>query len=204
MRCRDAQKHLVECAAGDLGADLELDVRRHAASCALCGCELEELEGTLALLKDDGYREPSPFYWTAFQARLRARLEHGRTFPAVSRWSSAIPRLVPVAVAAACFVLGMWAGLAPHGRPPARGALGVSGQAGVELTQAPVISARSKLLVETGATQDDALQEFAGYRPDTLPARGLDPLAQAPHVVLATSELAAGGERVPGEQMLGE
>lgn len=201
MRCEDAQKLLIECAGRELEADVERAVRDHASSCAPCGSELDALERTMSLLKDDGYREPSPFYWTRFDARLRERLRGGHAAAGHVPWAWVAPRLVPVGVAAACFVIGMWVGLGPGARLSAPLGVAPSTEHGTAVAEAPVISARSKLLVQTGATPGYDAQAFAVNEPDTLAPRAFDPLDQGPHVVLATSESQVSVERLLGQRL---
>jgi anti-sigma factor RsiW len=201
MRCEDAQKLLIECAGGELEADIERVVREHASSCTSCGTELDALERTMCLLKDDGYREPSPFYWTRFDARLRGRLRGAHAAAGNAPWAWAVPRLAPVGVAVACFVIGMWVGLGPGARPSAPLGVAPSAERGTAVADLPVISARSKLLVQTGATQGYDAQTYATNVPDTLTPRDFDPLDQGPHVVLATSESQVSVERLLGQRL---
>ena len=200
MRCEDAQKLLIECAGHELEADAERAVRNHASSCASCGSELEALERTLSLLTDDGYREPSPFYWTRFEARLRERRDRHAVGRA-ARWAWLAPRLAPVGVAVACFVIGMWVGLEPGARLSAPPGVAPSAERGPAMAEVPVISARSKLLVQTGATPGYEAQAYAANEPDTLMPRNFGPLDQGPHVVLATSESQVSVERLLGQRL---
>jgi hypothetical protein len=201
MRCEDVCRLLVQCAGRELEPGLETAVREHASSCASCGAELAALERTLALLEDDGYREPSPFYWTRFDARLRERLLGGRTVGGDERWARLWPRLVPVTVAAACFVAGVWLGLAPTQRLAVPPGIVPSLGSGTVVSESPVISARSKLLVQTGAAQGYAAQQYAANEPDTLAPRDFDPLGKGPQIVLATSRTQVGVERLLGERL---
>lgn len=107
-------------------ADLLLDpgsvparVRDHVAACERCGRELAELQATMSLLDQWEGPEPSPYFMTRFNARLREE----RQAPPVgwfarirAQWSNRAPMPVrPLAAMALTVVLfiggGAWLGI---------------------------------------------------------------------------------------------
>ena len=59
MKCADVRELLTDVAGGELDGARADEVRAHAATCAACGRELEELEATVDLLRRAG-GEPLP------------------------------------------------------------------------------------------------------------------------------------------------
>jgi len=183
MRCDDIRDLLIEFLDDELTERERDEVRLHVAACESCRHELESLQDAFELLADDGYREPSPFYWTRFQARLRERMGQGafRVTPRVA-WA---PRLATATVAVACFAVGLWVGFSPG--PTSTPQDVVDRGRGAELiASGPVISPRSKLLVQTGAIPD-AVGETAAFAPDTLAPDSFGPLGENPQMMLTTS-----------------
>jgi anti-sigma factor RsiW len=184
MRCDQVQRVLIDFLEGELSPADAAAVREHIEECRDCAAEAAAFESTRDLLRNDGYVEPSPFYWTRFNARLRQRMGRGRTWVgADDRWGVLVPRLAPVAVAVACFAVGMWIGLSPAGS--VQGIAGDVGSPGVQtrLAQAPVVSPRSKALVESGSTA----AEFV-YAADTLAPYSFEPPTERPGMMLTTTE----------------
>jgi len=185
MECRSCnwiRDRLCALIEGEVvGRDRE-DIEEHLRSCAECADEYESLQRTFELLRDDGYREPSPFYWTRFNARLRRRL---REETGVSAAQRLVPRLVPVAVGIAFFAVGLSLGLRPGAQVAPSAGQQFASRSAAE-SDGSIISARSKLLVETGA--DRGSYAFAA---DTLKPDGFDPMTEEPRVYLAASESAA-------------
>lgn len=69
MNCLEAEAKLA-----DLLLDTEVvpaEVRAHVAECDACGTQLTELQATMHLLDEWKAPEPSPFFMTRMQARLR-------------------------------------------------------------------------------------------------------------------------------------
>lgn len=90
-----------------LGEKPAMPARRHMEECASCTGELEQFTATLALLDEWHEPEPSPYFNTRLQARLRAEMEEP-----ISLWDRLVAR-------------GM------HGwRPAVAGALGLALVAG--------------------------------------------------------------------------
>jgi anti-sigma factor RsiW len=69
MNCNQIRERLVELAAGaDPGTP---EIVQHMASCTACSGKVQELRQTMALLDEWKAPEPSPYFNTRLQARLR-------------------------------------------------------------------------------------------------------------------------------------
>lgn len=203
MRCDGVKKRLAEFMEEELEAGERVAVREHLATCDACASELAAYERTMMLLEDDGYVEPEPFYWTRFEAGLRARLrDRSRRFVFVPRLENLAPRLVPIVAAVLLFGVGLGVGL-----QPVLNVVGVSdSEAFVERTtddRGPVVSPRSKSLVESGGLAREMAQ-FAVNAPDTLRPESFDSAIEQPQIILATDESWPAVERRIGERSLGE
>lgn len=184
MRCNQVQTLLIDYIEDELSEGEAAAVREHIDVCDVCAAEAAAFESTCELLREDGYVEPSPFYWTRFSARLRERMR-GRSVwaGADDRWGMLVPRLAPVAVAALCFAVGMWIGLSPTDSVD-RTVGGVQRSAvGAGFAEGPVVSPRSKALVESGYDPG----EFA-FAADTLAPYSYEPPMERPEMTLAASE----------------
>ena len=75
MNCSEIRELLPDLAAGMGAATLtpepEREVAEHIASCADCAAHLRDLQKTMALLDEWQAPEPSPYFDTRMQARLR-------------------------------------------------------------------------------------------------------------------------------------
>jgi anti-sigma factor RsiW len=200
MRCDDIRDVLIEYLGGELSERESDEVRLHVATCDACRRELESLQDTFAMLADDGYREPSPFYWTRFQARLRRRMERDglRSTPR-ARW---VPRFATATVAVACFAIGLWVGFHPGDGAPTQDIVR-RGRSVDMVAGGPVISPRSKLLVQTGAIPD-AVGETAAFAPDTLAPDSFGPLGENPQMMLTTSRPHSGAQPGLGRRLMTE
>ena len=74
MKCNEIRKLLPDLAAGIERATLDPGVGKHLASCDSCAADLSELKKTMALLDEWQAPEPSPYFDTRLQARLREEL----------------------------------------------------------------------------------------------------------------------------------
>ena len=74
MNCTQIRERLPELAAGMNAATPEPEVERHIASCDTCAAHLRDLQKTLALLDEWQAPEPSPYFDTRLQARLREEM----------------------------------------------------------------------------------------------------------------------------------
>jgi hypothetical protein len=72
MNCNQIRELLPELAAGMDAATPE--VEKHIASCAACAAHLRDLQKTMALLDEWQAPEPSPYFDTRLQARLREEM----------------------------------------------------------------------------------------------------------------------------------
>jgi len=192
MRCDDAKKRLVEYMEGELSVAETAEMREHIDACDGCAAELAAYEKTMLLLEDDGYVEPEPFYWTRFEAGLRAKMRDRSRLPAfmpgIDRLAPRFaPKLAPVVAAVVLFAVGLGVGLQP--------VLNVVGTTDSAPTYAersiddssPVVSPRSKSLVESRGYGHE-VADFAANTADTLRPEGFDTAVDQPQMILATEE----------------
>ena len=71
MNCNQIRELLPELATGTDATTLQPEVSSHIASCNDCATHLRELQKTMALLDEWQAPEPSPYFDTRLQARLR-------------------------------------------------------------------------------------------------------------------------------------
>ena len=76
MNCNQIRELLPDLAAGMYAATLmpEPEVEKHIASCDACAAQLQDLRKTMALLDEWQAPEPSPYFDTRLQARLREEM----------------------------------------------------------------------------------------------------------------------------------
>jgi len=74
MNCHQIRELLPDLAAGKHASTPEPDVEKHIASCAACAAHLRDLQKTMALLDEWQAPEPSPYFDTRLQARLREEM----------------------------------------------------------------------------------------------------------------------------------
>ena len=72
MKCEQIRELLPDLAAGMVKGTPEL--KTHIGSCAACAAKLKGLEQTMALLDEWQVPEPSPFFDTRLEARLREEM----------------------------------------------------------------------------------------------------------------------------------
>jgi len=72
MNCKEIREQLPDLAAGISRATPE--VEKHLASCAGCAAHLRDFQKTMALLDEWQAPEPSPYFDTRMQARLREEM----------------------------------------------------------------------------------------------------------------------------------
>jgi len=72
MDCKGIQERLPDLAAGI--EEKSPEVEKHVASCKACSAKLHEFEQTMALLDEWQAPEPSPYFDTRLQARLREEM----------------------------------------------------------------------------------------------------------------------------------
>jgi hypothetical protein len=74
MNCNQIRELLPDLAAGMNPATLQPDVEKHIVSCDNCTAHLRDLQKTMALLDEWQAPEPSPYFDTRMQARLREEM----------------------------------------------------------------------------------------------------------------------------------
>jgi predicted anti-sigma-YlaC factor YlaD len=74
MNCNQVRELLPDLAAGMDASPPEPEVEKHIASCADCAAHLRDLQKTMALLDEWQAPEPSPYFHTRLQARLREEM----------------------------------------------------------------------------------------------------------------------------------
>jgi len=79
MNCNQIRELLPDLAAGMDASTAEPEVKKHIASCAGCAAHLRDLQKTMALLDEWQAPEPSPYFDTRLQARLREEMARPAT-----------------------------------------------------------------------------------------------------------------------------
>ena len=79
MNCNQIRELLPDLAAGMDASTPEPEVEKHIASCAGCADHLRDLQKTMALLDEWQAPEPSPYFDTRLQARLREEMARPAT-----------------------------------------------------------------------------------------------------------------------------
>ena len=76
MNCNQIRELLPDLAAGMDASTPEptIEIEKHIASCAACAAHLRDLQKTMALLDEWQAPEPSPYFDTRFEARLREEM----------------------------------------------------------------------------------------------------------------------------------
>ena len=78
MDCKHIQEFLPDLAAGMEASTPE--VEKHLASCDACSTQLHEFQKTMALLDEWQAPEPSPYFDTRLNARVRAEMARPQTW----------------------------------------------------------------------------------------------------------------------------
>jgi anti-sigma factor RsiW len=106
MKCEEVRETLPDLAAGLM--EPPDGMREHLQACALCAAQLQEFRQTMALMDEWEAPEPSPYFDTRLQARLReekaAEAARGRG------WLAWLPRpaLAMAAALAVAAGVGIW------------------------------------------------------------------------------------------------
>jgi predicted anti-sigma-YlaC factor YlaD len=79
MNCNQIRELLPDLAVGMDASTPEREVAEHMASCAGCAAHLRDLQKTMALLDEWQAPEPSPYFDTRLQARLREEMARPAT-----------------------------------------------------------------------------------------------------------------------------
>jgi len=104
MNCTEIHETMPDLAVGLV--EPTPDILEHLQTCALCATQLQEFRQTMALLDEWPAPEPSPYFDTRLQARLREEkaLEGDRT----SRgWFAWLPRPAAIFAATALVAVGV-------------------------------------------------------------------------------------------------
>jgi anti-sigma factor RsiW len=80
MKCKEIYEAMPDLAAGMNSATPEID--QHLRECNACSAKLQEMQQTMALLDEWQAPEPSPY----FDTRLQARLREEQAQPASAWW----------------------------------------------------------------------------------------------------------------------
>ena len=102
MNCKEIRERMPDVAAGF--SEHTADERKHLNSCGNCAEQLKGMQATMALLDEWQAPEPSPYFDTRLQARLREEMAK----PAAA-WLQWFRR--PVLAAALTVLLGVGVGL---------------------------------------------------------------------------------------------
>jgi len=178
MRCDAVRDLLIEYLDGDLGYAEGDEIERHLATCVECAHEMELLKRTFGLLHEDGYVEPSSFYWTRFTARLMQRIHRESPMRRLISSHSSVPKLASVAMALVLFAAGFWVGNGPGFSGRGLGDIEIAGTS----TSTSIISSASKLRVASGSEP----VVFADYS-DTLKPDSFSSPTDGPQLILAKS-----------------
>jgi len=103
MKCDQIRERMPDLAAGF--AEFTREENDHLAGCAACGEQLKAMRSTMALLDEWQVPEPSPYFDTRLQARLRAEMSK----PRQAGWLQWFRR--PVMAAALTVIMGVGVGL---------------------------------------------------------------------------------------------
>jgi predicted anti-sigma-YlaC factor YlaD len=107
MNCNEIRELLPDLAAGMGAATTEPEVEKHIASCKACAAHLRDLQKTMALLDEWQAPEPSPYFDTRMQARLREEMAR----PAAGRlgwlWRPAWSMSLAAVMFAGALVVGL-------------------------------------------------------------------------------------------------
>src|SRR5208283_1546902 len=72
MDCKEIHERMPDLAAGMEASTPEIE--KHIASCAACSAQLRDFQKTMALLDEWQAPEPSPYFDTRLEARLREEM----------------------------------------------------------------------------------------------------------------------------------
>ena len=103
MKCDEVRETMLGLAAEPMEPSAEM--QEHLQACAPCAAQLQEFRQTMALLDKWEAPEPSPYFDTRLQARLREEkaVEGARA----RRWFGWLPRPALAAVAALVLAVGV-------------------------------------------------------------------------------------------------
>jgi len=112
MDCKEIHGLLPDLAAGMETSTPEIE--KHVASCAACAAKLHDFQKTMALLDEWQAPEPSPYFDTRLEARLREEMARppARWFErlAPSQWMRGVRPAWTMSVAAVIFMAALVAG----------------------------------------------------------------------------------------------
>ncbi len=88
MSCSGMDRLLFEYLAGDLAGEKLTQIEVHLASCADCALRCDELNRTLAIVRDIPVEQPDAITWTRFEHGLTRRIRGARPSARRSVFSS--------------------------------------------------------------------------------------------------------------------
>lgn len=103
MKCEDVRETMPDLAAGL--AEPSVAVQEHLQGCAPCAAQLQEFRQTMALMDEWEAPDPSPYFDTRLQARLREEEEKIAEAARGNRWLAWLPR--PAMAMAAALVIAL-------------------------------------------------------------------------------------------------
>jgi predicted anti-sigma-YlaC factor YlaD len=116
MKCNQVRELMPDAAAGK--SELTAEAHAHLQGCAACTAELTGVRKTMALLDEWRAPEPSPYFDTRMQARLR---EEKTREAARSQWFGWLRRPALVGVATVLVVAGVGFFTTQHSTPAGGG-----------------------------------------------------------------------------------
>lgn len=109
---KQARESVLEAALLGGSASAPEEVQRHLEACASCAAEWKQFASTLALLDEWQTPEPSPYFDTRLQARLREEAEAPVSFwqrflaPMTHGWRAAVAGALGMALVVGGIVIG--------------------------------------------------------------------------------------------------
>jgi anti-sigma factor RsiW len=120
MNCKNVRENLFDLAEGQNGVSAE--VREHLKSCSACAEELRSLKATMAVLDEWQAPEPSPYFDSRLQARLREERRLAAQPRGVLAWLGVRWQQAAAVALAAVMAVGIGISIDWKPKPPAQSA----------------------------------------------------------------------------------